>query len=168
MTRGVPGRSPGETPGVSVSGHVACPDSFPGKSLKGRDASGPWDLRSTATIRSARVDWANCRSKLDVGSSSACKPFFPEDHCASVNPALSSDKINGLPGARLVASSDLPAVFKHRQNTQRGGEMVANGGVTPVTRRRRDRLMQAAQHLVRRDEGDMASATVGVALAGNG
>src|SRR6266540_3662882 len=85
----------------------------------------------------------------------------------SVNPALSSDKIIASSGARLVASSDLPAVFKCRQITQRGGEMVANGGVTPVTRRGRDRLMQAAWHLVKRDEGDMASATEGVALAEN-
>jgi len=44
-------------------------------------------------------------------------------------------------------------------------ETAANGGVTPATRRRRGRLTELGRHLVKRDKGGLANATVWVALA---
>ena len=52
-----------------------------------------------------------------------------------------------------------------RGQTERGAAgMTASGGATPVTRRRRDQLIELGRRLVKRDEGDLASVTVRVAL----
>ena len=54
--------------------------------------------------------------------------------------------------------------FLSRANTQGAAGTTASGGATPVTRRRRDRLIELGRRLVKRDEGDLASVTVRVAL----